>query len=130
MGNNTRFIRLSWRVEETMLKIDEVGISTKGYNALYQLLKDTLCTHAITKSIFSIPKKLQFVKRTCNDELKQKITEFMCINDTLTIAAWVKNQEKDGNIAYLYNEFNNIFVDFQQLPQAMILFYGLPHQCK
>ena len=37
---------------------DEVGISTKGYNALYQLLKDTLRTHGITKSIFPAPKKL------------------------------------------------------------------------
>ena len=54
----------------------------------------------------------------------------MCVNDTLTIAAWGKNQGKDGNIAFVYNEFNNIFVDLQRLQRAMILFYGLPHQCK
>ena len=35
---------------------DEVVISTKGYNALYPLLKDTLRTHGITKSIFPAPK--------------------------------------------------------------------------
>ena len=42
-----------------------------------------LRTHGITKSIFPAPKKLQFAKRTCNDELKHKIGEFMCVNDTL-----------------------------------------------
>ena len=82
------------------------------------------------KSIFPAPKKLRFAKRTCNDELKHKIGEFMCVNDTLTIAAWGKNRGKDGNIAFVYNEFNNIFVDLQRLQRAMILFYGLPHQCK
>ena len=92
-----------------------MGISTKGYNALYQLLEDTLRTHGITKSIFPAPKKLRFAKRTCNDELKHKIREIMCVNDTLTIAAWGKNQGKDGNIAFVYNEFNNIFIDLQRL---------------
>lgn len=116
--------------DEVQNVCDEVGISTKGYNALYQLLKDTLRTHGITKSIFPAPKTLRFAKRTCNDELKHKIGEFMCVNDTLTIAAWGKNRGKDGNIAFVYNEFNNIFVDLQRLQRAMILFYGLPHQCK
>ena len=44
--------------DEVQNVCDEVGISTKGYNALYQLLKDTLRTHGITKSIFPTPKKL------------------------------------------------------------------------
>ena len=77
--------------DEVQNVCDEVGISTKGYNALYQLLKDTLCTHGITKSIFNVPKKIRFAKRTCNDDLKHKIREFMHSNDTLTIATWGKN---------------------------------------
>ena len=44
--------------DEVQNVCDEVGISTKGYNALFQLLKDTLRTHGITKSIFLVPKKL------------------------------------------------------------------------
>lgn len=42
--------------DEVQNVCDEVGISTKGYNALYQLLKDTLRTHGITKSIFPPPR--------------------------------------------------------------------------
>ena len=41
--------------DEVQNVCDEAGISTKGYNALYQLLKDTLRTHGITKSIFLAP---------------------------------------------------------------------------
>lgn len=54
----------------------------------------------------------------------------MCVSDTLTIAAWRKKRGKDGNIAYLYDEFNNVFVDLQWLQQVMILLCGIFHQCK
>ena len=40
----------------------QVGISTKGYNALYQLLKDTLRTPGITKSSFPNPKNCNLEK--------------------------------------------------------------------
>ena len=50
--------------DEVQNVCDEVGISIKGYNVLYQLLKDTLCTHGILKSIFPIPKKLWMMSET------------------------------------------------------------------
>ena len=83
----------------------------KGYQALYQLLKDTVLKKGIKKSIFPIPKKLRLAKRVCNDDVKRIIGEFYYIEDTLNIATRGKKRGKDGNVAYPYSEFNNIFID-------------------
>ena len=39
---------------------DEAGISTKGYEAIHQLLKDALRTKGITENVFLSPKKVRF----------------------------------------------------------------------
>ena len=36
---------------------DEAGISTKGYEAIHQLLKDALRTKGIIENVFRLPKR-------------------------------------------------------------------------
>ena len=70
---------------------DEVGISTKGYRALYQLLRDCLCQKEIESSIFLHPKKLKSTKGFCNTDVIQILGKFYHFNDKLCIASWGKS---------------------------------------
>ena len=120
----------SMSIDAVVNACDEVGITTKGYRALYALLGDCLRQKGIISNIFPSPKKLNTRKGVCNSDVIEKLGEYHHFNDTIYIAGWGKAKSTLGQYSFEYNEFNNIFVDLRRLQIAMIEFYGVPEGCK
>ena len=109
---------------------DEVGISTKGYRALYHLLRDCLHQKGLVANIFPCPQRISTTRTVCNSDVINKLGEYLHINDTICIAGWGKTKSTLGQYFFEYNEFNNMFVDLCRLQREMIKFYGVPEGCK
>ena len=48
---------------------DDVGISTKGYNAIHRLLKDALIKKGITENLFPVPRMVKVAKNVSNEDV-------------------------------------------------------------
>ena len=90
---------------------DEVGIITKGYKTLYQLLGDCLQQKGIPSNIFISPKRLNIAKGDCNCDVIDKLGKYHHFNDTIFIARWEKTKSTLGQYSFEDNKFNNIFVN-------------------
>ena len=126
---------------------DEAGISTKGYEAIHQLLKDALRTKGITENVFLAPKKVRFSKKVSDADILEKLGTYQYVEDTMIIPslkskggqkkqtcgkifAMVHISKEVEDKGFAYTRFNNIFVNMVKLQQAMITFYKLPQEGK
>lgn len=108
---------------------DEAGISTKGYEAIHQVVKDAFRMNGITCNMFPAPKRVRFAKRVNNDDVMATLGEYYHVEGTLTVPS-PKGKANTSPIVFEYTSYNNVFVDLIRLQQAMVKFYRLPPHCK
>lgn len=128
---------------------DEAGISTRGYQAIHQLLKDALRKNGITENLFPIPRKVRLSKKVSDADIVEKLGSYQYVEDIMTIPSLQRKggpkkqaRGKQGTTVrgllgtsevveekgFAYTRFNNIFVDLKKLQRAMIYFYKLPQE--
>ncbi len=115
---------------------DSVGISTRGYQAIHQALKDALRSRGITENLFPLPHKVAIAKKASNEDVMRQLGDYLHIEDTMFLQAQgngakargkgrsvVANNAVQGE-GYVYTKLNNIFVDLIKLQQSMVAFYN------
>ena len=119
---------------------DEAGISTKGYKAIFQLLKDALRERGIMENFFPAPHKVSIAKKITNEDVLARLGTYLHIEDTMPAVLYTSEVPKTGrgkgkkstssspSKGFPYTKWNNIFVDLRRLQQAMIKFYELPQE--
>ena len=69
---------------------DEVGISTRGYEAIHQLLKDALRKNGITKNLFPVPRRVRLSKKVSDGDIVEKLGSYQYVKDIMTIPSLKK----------------------------------------
>ncbi|KAI5077387.1 hypothetical protein GOP47_0007211 [Adiantum capillus-veneris] len=83
---------------------DEAGISTKAYQAIFQLLKDALKEHGIVENLFPVPHKVKLAKKATNEDVFSRIGTYLHIEDTMPTSLYAscatKTREKEVENAW------------------------------
>lgn len=108
---------------------DEAGISTKGYEAIHNVVKDVFRMNGLTCNMFPTPKRVRLAKWINNDDVRETLGDYYHVEGTLTLIS-PKGKANSSPIVFQYNSFNNIFVDLILLQKAMMKFYRFPSHGK
>lgn len=114
---------------DTQYACDEAGISTKGYEAIHNVVKDAFRMNGLICNMFPAPKRVRLAKRINNDDVRETLGDYYHVEGTLTLTS-PKGKANISPIVFQYNSFNNIFVDLIRLQKAMVKFYRFPSHGK
>lgn len=111
------------QVDATIIQeaLDVSGVSKKGYSSIFHAISSTLKDQRIKRVLLPNPATVWRIRGHLNDSIDEFIGQYIHIEEIFP----------GGKGTTVYDPWNNIFVDLQQLQRRMVEFYGLTfEECK
>ena len=97
---------------------DAVGISRKGYEGIYNIITIGHREKGLIRPLLPTPYSISMSKKCANNEVASMLGGFKFVSAGMPMG---------DSKTFLYNEFNNVYVDVENLQVSMIKYYGLTH---
>ena len=108
-------------VEKIQEALDTSGVSRKGYASIFNIVSSTLKDKRINRVLLPTPAAVWRQRGLLNQEIDDFIGQYLHI----------KNIYEGAKGRTVYDPFNNIFVELQQLQRRMVEFYNITlEECK
>lgn len=101
--------------QEVLDVMDSTGISQKGYKALYRSITLALRAKGFTRSLLPSPFSLEMTRKASNGNVAAMFNGYKWVEDVMSL----------GDKSFTYNEFNNVYIDMEELQRAMVQYYDI-----